>query len=65
MGGSSEFVECFSGGAVVEGDSGSVVEFVGESVEVGLVAGAGVPLGRYQRMSRLVFSFAPLSGAAG
>ena len=41
MGGSNEFVECFCGGAVAEGGSGAVVEFVGDGVEVGLVAGDG------------------------
>ena len=39
MGGSNEFVECFCWGAVAEGGSGAVVEFVGDGVEVGLVAG--------------------------
>ena len=41
MGGSNEFVECFCWGAVAEGGSGAVVQFVGDGVEVGLVAGAG------------------------
>ena len=45
MGGSNEFVECFCGGAVVEGGSGAVVEFVGDGVEVGLVAGDGGSFG--------------------
>ena len=44
MGGSNELVECFCGGAVAEGGSGAVVQFVGDGVEVGLVM--GVPLGR-------------------
>ena len=39
MGGSNEFVECFCWGAVAEGGSGAVVQFVGDGVEVGLVAG--------------------------
>ena len=33
MGGSNEFVECFCGGAVVEGGSGIVVELVGDGVD--------------------------------
>ena len=37
MGGSNELVECFCGGAVAEGGSGAVVQFVGDGVEVGLV----------------------------
>ena len=41
MGGSNEFVECFCGGAVAEGGSGAVARFVGDGVEVGLVAGDG------------------------
>ena len=46
MGGSNEFVECFCGGAVAEGGSGAVVEFVGDGVEVGLVAGDGGSFGK-------------------
>lgn len=61
MGGSNELVECFCGGAVAEGYSGAVARLLGDGVEVGLVAGDGVPLGRYRRMSRLVFSLVPLS----
>ena len=45
MGGSNEFVECFCGGAVVEGGSGAVVELVGDGVEVWLVAGDGGSFG--------------------
>ena len=45
MGGSNEFVECFCWGAVVEGGSGAVVQFVGDGVEVGLVAGDGGSFG--------------------
>ena len=41
MGGVNEFVECFCRGAVAEGGSGAVVRFVGDGVEVGLVAGDG------------------------
>ena len=41
MGGSNELVECFCGGAVAEGCSGAVARFVGDGVEVGLVAGDG------------------------
>ena len=39
MGGSNELVECFCGGAVAEDDYGAVAQFVGDGVEVGLVAG--------------------------
>ena len=41
MGGSDEFVECLGGGVVAEGGSGAVARFVGDGVEVGLVAGDG------------------------
>ena len=41
MGGSNELVECFCGGAIVEGCSGAVARLVGDGVEVGLVAGDG------------------------
>ena len=46
MGGSNELVECFCGGAVAEGGSGAVVQFVGDGVEVGLVAGDGGSFGK-------------------
>ena len=46
MGGSNELVECFCGGAVAEGGSGAVVQFVGDGVEVGLVAGDGGSFGQ-------------------
>lgn len=39
MGGGDEFVACMGGGVVVEGGSGAVARFVGDGVEVGLVAG--------------------------
>ena len=45
MGGSNEFVECFCGGAVVEGGSGAVARLVGDGVEVWLVAGDGGSFG--------------------
>lgn len=45
MGGSYELVECFCGGVVAEGCSGSAVQVVGDGVEVGLVAGAGASFG--------------------
>ena len=45
MGGSYELVECFCGGVVAEGCSGSVVQFVGDGVEVGFVAGDGGSFG--------------------
>ncbi len=41
MGGVNEFVECFCWGSVAEGGSGAVARFVGDGVEVGLVAGEG------------------------
>ena len=46
MGGSNEFVECFCWGAVAEGGSGAVARFVGDGVEVGLVAGDGGSCGQ-------------------
>ena len=46
MGGGNEFVECLGGGGVAEGGSGAVARLVGDGVEVGVVAGMGVPLGR-------------------
>ena len=46
MGGSNELVECFCGGAVAEGCSGAVARLVGDSVEVGLVAGDGGSCGQ-------------------
>ena len=45
MGGSNELVECFCGGAVVEGCSGAVARLVDDGVEVGLVAGGGGSFG--------------------
>ena len=46
MGGSNEFVECFCWGAVVEGGSGAVVQFIDDGFDAGLVGGDGVRLGR-------------------
>lgn len=46
MDGSNEFVRCFCWGAVAEGVSGAVVQFVGDGVEVGLVAGDEGSLGQ-------------------
>ena len=46
MGGSSELIECFCGGTVAEGDSGAVIELVGDGVEVGLVADDGGSFGQ-------------------
>ena len=46
LGGSNDFVECLGGGAVAEGGSGAVVQFVGDGVEVGLVAGDGGSFGQ-------------------
>ena len=39
MGGSNELVECFCGGAVAEGCSGTVARLVGDGVEIGVVPG--------------------------
>jgi hypothetical protein len=45
----------------VEGEAfaGSVVEFVGDAVEVELGEGGEVPFGKYWRSSPLVFSLVP------
>ena len=53
MGGSNEFVECFCGGVVAEGGSGAVARFVGDGVEVGVVAGDALNQGRCTRWPRL------------
>ena len=58
MGGSNEFVECFCWGAVAEGGSGAVVQFVGDGVEVGLVAGDGAPLARETMFSVVAWGLA-------
>ena len=66
MGGSNELVECFCWGAVVEGGSGAVVRFVGDGVEVGLVAGDGGSCGQVaadESVGVVVGSFLP--GAVG
>ena len=66
MGGSNEFVECFCGGAVAEGGSGAVVEFVGDGVEVGLVAGDGGSFGQVAADEPVGVSLVPsLPGAVG
>ena len=66
MGGSNEFVECFCGGAVAEGGSGAVVEFVGDGVEVGLVAGDGGSFGQVAADEPVgVFVCSSLPGAVG
>ena len=66
MGGSNEFVECFCGGAVVEGGSGAVVELVGDGVEVGLVAGDGGSFGEVSADEPVgVFVSSSLPGAVG
>ena len=66
MGGSNEFVECFCGGAVAEGGSGAVVEFVGDGVEVGLVAGDGGSFGKVAADEPVgVFVGSSLPGAVG
>lgn len=46
MGGVNEFIECFCWGSVAEGGSGAVARFVGDGVEVGLVAGDGGSFGK-------------------
>ena len=46
MDGSNELVRCFCWGAVAEGGSGAVVQFIGDGVEVELVAGDGGSLGQ-------------------
>ena len=66
MGGSNEFVECFCWGAVAEGGSGAVVEFVGDGVEVGLVAGDGGSFGQVAADEPVgVFVGSSLPGAVG
>ena len=66
MGGSNEFVECFCWGAVVEGGSGAVVQFVGDGVEVGLVAGDGGSFGKVAADEPVgVFVGSSLPGAVG
>ena len=66
MGGSNELVECFCGGAVAEGGSGSVVQFVGDGVEVGLVAGDGGSFGKVAADKSVgIFVCSSLPGAMG
>lgn len=66
MGGSNEFVECFCWGAVAEGGSGAVVQFVGDGVEVGLVAGDGGSFGQVAADEPVgVFVGSSLPGAVG
>ena len=66
MGGSNELVECFRWGAVAEGGSGAVVEFVGDGVEVGLVAGDGGSFGQVAADEPVgVFVGSSLPGAVG
>ena len=66
MGGSNELVECFCGGAVAEGGSGAVVQFVGDGVEVGLVAGDGGSFGQVTADKPVgVFVGSSLPGAVG
>ena len=66
MGGSNEFVECFCGGAVAEGGSGAVARFVGDGVEVGLVAGDGGSFGKVAADEPVgVFVGSSLPGAVG
>ena len=66
MGGSDEFVECLGGGVVVEGGSGAVAQFVGDGVEVGLVAGDGGSFGQVAADEPVgVFVGSSLPGAVG
>ena len=66
MGGSNELVECFCGGAVAEGGSGAVVQFVGDGVEVGLVAGDGGSFGKVAADKSVgIFVCSSLPGAMG
>ena len=66
MGGSNEFVECFCWGAVAEGGSGAVARFVGDGVEVGLVAGDGGSFGKVAADEPVgVFVGSSLPGAVG
>ena len=66
MGGSSELVECLGGGAVAEGGSGAVARFVGDGVEVGLVAGDGGSFGQVAADESVgVFVGSSLPGAVG
>ena len=66
MGGSNEFVECFCWGAVAEGGSGAVARFVGDGVEVGLVAGNGGSFGQVAADEPVgVFVGSSLPGAVG
>ena len=66
MGGSNEFVECFCWGAVAEGGSGAVARFVGDGVEVGLVAGDGGSFGQVAADEPVgVFVGSSLPGAVG
>ena len=66
MGGVNEFVECFCRGAVAEGGSGAVVQFVGDGVEVGLVAGDGGSFGQVSADEPVgVFVGSSLPGAVG
>ncbi len=66
MGGSNELVECFCGGAVAEGGSGAVARFVGDGVEVGLVAGGGGSFGQVAADEPVgIFVGSSLPGAVG
>ena len=66
MGGVNEFVECFCRGAVAEGGSGAVVQFVGDGVEVGLVAGDGGSFGKVAADKSVgIFVCSSLPGAMG
>ena len=66
MGGSNELVECFCWGAVAEGGSWAVARFVGDGVEVGLVAGDGGSFGQVSADEPVgVFVGSSLPGAVG
>ena len=58
--------ECLGGGVVAEGGSGVVARFVGDGVEVGLVAGGGGSFGQVAADEPVgVFVGSSLPGAVG
>ena len=62
LGGSSELVECFCGGALAEGGNVAVARFVGDGVEVGLAAG---DVGSFRGSSELSVGEWVLVGGCG
>ena len=61
MNGSNEFVECFCWGCGSRWGSGAVVQFVGDGVVVGLVAGDGDSLGQVTKGEPVLFSLVPVT----